>query len=1224
MPNTETQHADYTVAWICALPLEAAAARTMLDNTHTRLPQSATDQNVYNLGEISGRNIVIACLPSGVYGTVSAAVVVSQLLSTFTNISFALLVGIGGGIPQAVKNDMWLGDIVISKPTSEGTSGVIAYDFGKRVADDVDLKVSAVLNRPPQLLLNTVSQLEADTLTGKSLEIRKIIASALEAYPYMTERYVQPDRATDYLFEADYFHLSGGSGCDTCDAKHLVNRQTRRTDEPRVHYGTIASGNQLIRDAATRDRLGDKYGALCLEMEAAGMMNQLPCLVIRGICDFCDSHKSKRWQGYAAMTAAAYARTLLSRLPIAVDNDLGGNGPEPVFMVQFNRNPRFLGREDELSKLEAMVLGGDCPTRKAAISGLGGVGKTQIALELSYRLRQCGTPYSIFWISSTSAETMEQGFVQIANRLGLGSTNSKDVRARVIRHLRSQSDTPWILVIDNADDMELWPPSMIKETLPVCEHGFTLFTTRNHQLAIRLVGPSVISVAEMDPALASTLLKSILWDDISKANDKPALKLAQCLHALPLAIIQAASYISENQISIDTYLSLLENTEDSMVELLSEDFGDEWRYADIKNPITSTWLVSFSQVERLNPQASDYLSFMSCLGSASIPITLLPPADSKIKQQSALGLLKAYHFITEHSDDDSQIFTLHRLVRLATRNWLRAHGNLDNWVTRTGRRLGAAFPSDEQKNRALWRSYLPHALYVLDCEELRVNIADRDYLMFIIARILWRDERHSECKTLFTEIYQERKDRLGIEDENTLSAMEWTSISLADTHQWKEAETLQLQLQDIRQRILGPDNAVVLKGLGRLARMYRYQGRLQEAFDLGTEVVRKMRSLYGDADAYTLDAVMNLVGTCRELSTDMEDLIDALRAAIKSLAPEDSDMSRVTESLAEVYIRQWRLEEAETLLEEYLEKTPYAIDERSDPRGRLVSVYRRQGKHREAEELAERAWKLAHATLGAQHPTTSWRMLNVATGYLEEGRLAEAESLQKEAVEKLKVALGYGHADTLTGMWWLAKTKGKRGDLAGAEEILLQVKKQSYSAFGQNSLFTLRALSILSSFYHDQERHAEAEEPGRESLEGRKKLLGEDHPTTIVTMWRLARLLYPQNKVEESIQLLEDCNRLQAQRLGPDHSDTQKTTRTLARWKEQREWVEIEEASDGPNEQRGTPVSEGSEASAERSTTPVNSSQPVSQPEPDKPAVARGFVASVRTSIGRRWRRSNG
>jgi hypothetical protein len=249
-------------------------------------------------------------------------------------------------------------------------------------------------------------------------------------------------------------------------------------------------------------------------------------------------------------------------------------------------------------------------------------------------------------------------------------------------------------------------------------------------------------------------------------------------------------------------------------------------------------------------------------------------------------------------------------------------------------------------------------------------------------------------------------------------------------------------------------------------------------------------------------------------------------------------------------------------------------------------------------------------------------MLDVATGYLEHGRLAEAESIQKEAVEKMKVALGYGHADTLTGMWWLAKSKEERGDMAGAEELLVQVSKLSYSAFGKNSLFTLWVMSKLSNFYYHQERYTEAEKLGRDALEGREKLLGEDHPTTLLTMWRLAPVLYYEDKVEEGIQLLEVCNRRQAQRFGHDHFDTRKTTALLALWKEQREWVEIE-ASEGLAEQGDTPTPEDTKASPEVSTNSASSSQPPPQPESDKPAVARGFVASVRTSVGRRWRRSN-
>src|ERR1700723_4215572 len=119
-------HEDYTVAWICALPLEAAAAKAMLDKTHLQLSQSAADDNAYMLGEISGHNIVIACLPSGVYGTVSAATVAAHMRITFPSIRFGLMVGIGGGVPST-NNDIRLGDIVVSKPTS-GFGGVVQYD----------------------------------------------------------------------------------------------------------------------------------------------------------------------------------------------------------------------------------------------------------------------------------------------------------------------------------------------------------------------------------------------------------------------------------------------------------------------------------------------------------------------------------------------------------------------------------------------------------------------------------------------------------------------------------------------------------------------------------------------------------------------------------------------------------------------------------------------------------------------------------------------------------------------------------------------------------------------------------------------------------------------------------------------------------------------------------------------------------------------------------------
>ena len=303
-------HEDYTVAWICALPLEAAAAKAMLDNIHPQLSQPPGDDNAYTLGEISGHNIVVACLPSGVYGVVSAATVAAHMRITFPSIRFGLMVGIGGGVPST-KNDIRLGDVVVSKPTG-AFGGVVQYDYGKTVASGV-FQQTGMMNQPPQVLLNAIARLHADDIMGgQSQSIAHMISDVLDANVEMKAPCSRPADEQDTLFNSAYDHPQHEDTCINCDKRQLIHRDPRTSDEPRIHYGLIASGNQVMKHGKTRDQLGKRHGMLCFEMEAAGLMNQLPCLVIRGICDYSDSHKNKQWQGYAALTAAAYAKILLS------------------------------------------------------------------------------------------------------------------------------------------------------------------------------------------------------------------------------------------------------------------------------------------------------------------------------------------------------------------------------------------------------------------------------------------------------------------------------------------------------------------------------------------------------------------------------------------------------------------------------------------------------------------------------------------------------------------------------------------------------------------------------------------------------------------------------------------------------------------------------------------------------------------------------------------------
>ncbi|KAJ5802105.1 uncharacterized protein N7503_004555 [Penicillium pulvis] len=138
---------DYTIGWICALPLEMAAAKAALDELHPRLPVSPNDHNIYTLGAIKGHNITIACLPSGIYGTTSAGIVASHLTTTFAALRFTLMVGIAGGVPHTRTADIRLGDIVVSKPTGT-TGGVIQYDYGKTLTSG-RFQRTGCLNKPP-------------------------------------------------------------------------------------------------------------------------------------------------------------------------------------------------------------------------------------------------------------------------------------------------------------------------------------------------------------------------------------------------------------------------------------------------------------------------------------------------------------------------------------------------------------------------------------------------------------------------------------------------------------------------------------------------------------------------------------------------------------------------------------------------------------------------------------------------------------------------------------------------------------------------------------------------------------------------------------------------------------------------------------------------------------------------------------------------------------------
>ena len=295
-----------TIAIFCALSYEVVAVKYSLDEELRCRSMAARPQRyIYSFGRIESHNLVIA-RPSQM-GTVSAAQCAATVSQQFPNIRFAMMVGIGAGIPNPPSRDIRLGDIAVSIP-QDNHPGVIQYDFGKYEVDGFVLKGS--LNKPPSILISADGSLEEDEMMDRS-PLRKVLRSITKKSGFK-----RPDTANN-LFKEDFHHIRNGRDCTECLASgtaKLVLRPTRCRKDPVVHRGLILSGSGVVKNPQDRYRLCRNYSnAICFETGAAGIMDEIPCLVVRGICDYADTHTQDGWHYFAAATAASYCKAVLRK-----------------------------------------------------------------------------------------------------------------------------------------------------------------------------------------------------------------------------------------------------------------------------------------------------------------------------------------------------------------------------------------------------------------------------------------------------------------------------------------------------------------------------------------------------------------------------------------------------------------------------------------------------------------------------------------------------------------------------------------------------------------------------------------------------------------------------------------------------------------------------------------------------------------------------------------------
>ncbi|KAL9078304.1 MAG: hypothetical protein Q9157_002767 [Trypethelium eluteriae] len=324
--------ARYTIGWIAPLPLELTAARAMFDDDYHDIP---VGNYTYYGGKIREHYVVMAVQPR--MGTDAASDLVARMRSAFQSLKCFLVVGIGGGVrgygPHGATSQIVLGDVVVSVPMSKH-GGVVRYDAGAWTGEGT-LETKGHTNSPPSFLLHAVASLRSKHTMSPGTNISAFLEQMRNRLNTNEQvKFADQGSDNDWLFRDDFPHPpdSRDKSCDdVCDRGQSQSRQDRGEeamrglDAPRIHYGNIGSSNQLQISATKRNQCQKEHGVICFEMEGAGVIQTHPCLVIRGICDYADSHKNKKWQPYAAATAAAYAKELLYEIPASQVSLATGN-----------------------------------------------------------------------------------------------------------------------------------------------------------------------------------------------------------------------------------------------------------------------------------------------------------------------------------------------------------------------------------------------------------------------------------------------------------------------------------------------------------------------------------------------------------------------------------------------------------------------------------------------------------------------------------------------------------------------------------------------------------------------------------------------------------------------------------------------------------------------------------------------------------------------------------
>ena len=688
----------------------------------------------------------------------------------------------------------------------------------------------------------------------------------------------------------------------------------------------------------------------------------------------------------------------LSLLPTSISH----TALPSIWNIHYSRNSFFIGREDILSRMHTQLQAGQAIglAQPQAISGLGGIGKTQIAVEYAYRYYR--DYQAVLWVQADSREALVSSYVAIAFLLKLPEKDAQD-QMITVQAVKTwlQRHSKWLLILDNADELDF-----ISEFLPPILGGHLLLTTRASALG-RLAGR--IEVESFSPEHGALLLLRralLLAPDATLEQASPqdrelALQITQELGGLPLALDQAGAYLEEAGCSLSEYQHIYQH---HRANLLKERRG---LVADHPESVATTWSLSFARVEQRNPVAADLLRLCAFLAPDGIPEEVITKgashlgpllgsiaADAFLLNQAIEGV-RAYSLV--HRNATNRILFVHRLVQVVLRDTMDQKTFL-LWAERAVRAVSEVFPSGEFETWTDCERCLPQAQICTDyIKQNGMAFPEAAQLLNQAGYYLYKRGQYKQAEPLLQLCLRIREQVLGQEHPETARILTNLGRLYFVQGKYEQAELLLQPALAIRERVLGPEHHRTARALNNLAELYRAQGKYEQAEPLYRRALSIYEKVKGSTDSATALVLNNLAELYRAQG-EYEQAEPLYRRALsireKVLVSQHPDTATSFDGLGELFRAQGKYEQAEQFYQRALaiyEQLPELVHpDMSRSLNNLAELYRSQGKYTQAEPLYQRALIICEQQLGQKHPQTMGIRKNYASLLGAMGRNIEA------------------------------------------------------------------------------------------------------------------------------------------------------------------------------------------------------------------------------------------